>query len=125
MNALDKKILEEHNTPEHIVFGSMNSKYCVLVALAIYLEYVLEFTRANNSKFLFCVSEEIPGNVKKLVSHLFYKVTKSPEWAEFVANSGGGVFDHNIGTHSIRKLETTRARLMGKSQDDVDQRQWW
>ena len=107
------------------MLGSMNSEYCVLVALAIYLEYVLEFTHANNSQFLFCPSEETPVNVKQLVSHLFYKVTKSPEWAEFVANSGGGVFYHNIGMNLIRKLEKTLARLMVKSQDDVDQRGWW
>jgi hypothetical protein len=56
-----KNCMEEQDAPEQIILGANDSGLCLVVGLAIYLQYSLEFTNTNISKFLFCNSDESPN----------------------------------------------------------------
>jgi hypothetical protein len=90
-----KNCLEERDAPEQIVLGSSDPDFCVLIALAIYIQYSLEFTNAAHSNYLFCDTEETPDNVKKQMQDtLRRRVLQSDEWK--VAEERLGA-DRNIG----------------------------
>jgi hypothetical protein len=59
-----KNCLEERDAPDQFLLGAMDSDFCVLIALGIYFQYVLEFTNAVHSDYFFCNSEETPDSVK-------------------------------------------------------------
>jgi hypothetical protein len=60
-----KNCHEEQDCPYQIIIGSIDACFCVLAALAIYLQYALEYTNAANSSYLFCDSDEAPSSVKR------------------------------------------------------------
>jgi hypothetical protein len=66
-----KNCLDERQAPSLIVLGAMDSDFCVLIALGIYLQHILEFMNASRSALLFCDTNETPDNVKKQVSNIF------------------------------------------------------
>jgi hypothetical protein len=123
-----KNCIDERSAPSQIILGAMDSNFCVLVGLGIYLQYVLEFTNAVRSTYLFCNTDETPDTVKKQVSNvLMQRVVKSNDWVQYQrqVERDGGVPAGKIGTHSLRKMGSTLARLMGRSQDEVDVRGRW
>ena len=123
-----KNCLEERDAPEQIVLGSMDKDVCVLVALGIFLSYSYEFTNAFNSEFLFCDSEEEPGTVNAQAGWVLHnKVISHDDWKQHQKQQHdiAGATKGFIGTHSFRKLATTLARLMGCSQDEVENRGRW
>lgn len=48
-----KNVMEECDAPDQILFGTMDPKYCILLALAIYLEAWLEAGLGIDSPYLF------------------------------------------------------------------------
>ena len=68
-----KNFMEERDAPDQIKLDARDSDFCILVALGIYLQYVLEFTNAVNSESLFCDTEEIPLTAKEQISTLLRK----------------------------------------------------
>jgi hypothetical protein len=120
-----KNCLEERDAPDQIILGAMDSDFCLIVALAVYLQYVYELTNAAQSEFLFCNTEEDPLSVKKQVSDLLMKkVMTSEDWKQH-QNADNIQGTNNCGTHSLRKLAATMARLAGRGQDEVDCRGRW
>jgi hypothetical protein len=122
-----KNCLEERDAPEQIILGAMDSDFCLIAALAIYLQYAYEFTNAANSEYLFCDTDETPVTVKTQISGLLTRrVLKSDDWLEYQHNAGNNDdATNNCDTHSYRKLDCTMARLAGRVQDEVDCRGRW
>jgi hypothetical protein len=124
-----KNCLEERDAPEQIILGSMDHDFCVIAALAVYLQHSLEFGNGDNTDFLFCDNEEDPDQVKRQVSNiLLNKILKSPEWKEMqetMEGENGAGRSGFCGTHSMRKLASTMARVLGRTQDEVDARGRW
>ena len=52
-----KNVLEEHKRPDQIINGHMNPNYCVLLGLALHLEYAEMFRIENNSPLLFRITK--------------------------------------------------------------------
>lgn len=95
--------MEERDAPDQIILGANDSDFCVVVALGIYLQYVLEFTNAANSEYLFCDTKENPLSVKQQISGLLRKkVIGSTEWKDLQEQSNGRNYvTEKCGTHSL------------------------
>ena len=105
-----KNVLEERESPDQIIFGSMDWTYCVLLSLAIHLEHA-DLERDEDRR--------IPmfGVKKERMRLLFGEITSAENFEK--------VLPGPIGTHSIQKLLATYARRNGCSKDDVDARGRW
>ena len=66
-----KNIVEERQTPQQILLGAMDEDFCVLCALGIYLQFVLEFHDGQNWEQLFCAPDETPERVKSSIGKIF------------------------------------------------------
>jgi hypothetical protein len=64
---------EERDAPDQIFLGATDSDFCLIVGLAVYLQYVYELINTAQAEFLFCNTEENPMSVKKQVSGLLTK----------------------------------------------------
>ena len=122
-----KNVLEERDCPDQILFGSMDVDYCVLLALALYLEGWMSRGSGAESQLLFSDEVEAEGgrqNVGRLKDRysniLTNTVFTNPD---FVASSQGDV--SNPGTHSIRKYSATFARTNGCTEDEIEVRGRW
>jgi hypothetical protein len=103
----------------------MDFDFCLIVGVAVYLQYVNELTNAAQSEFLFCNTDEDPISVKTEVSDLLMKkVMTTDEWQQHqnTENING---TNNCGTQSLRKMAATMERLAGRGQDEVDYRGRW
>ena len=105
-----KNVLEERESPDQIIFGSMDWTYCVLVSLAIHLEHATLERDEDGSIPMF-------GVKKERMRDLFTEITNQESFQL--------VLPGPIGTHSIRKMPATYARRNGCSKDDVDARGRW
>jgi hypothetical protein len=124
-----KNCLEERDAPEQILLGSQDSDFCVLVALGIYIVHSLEYSNYIHSNLLFCDTDETVATVKTQVGMLLRtKVVKHAEFASLLNQNEGSSGDNKkqlVGSHSLRKLASTLARLMGRTQDEMDHRGRW
>ena len=110
-----KNVLDERDAPDQILIGAMDERYCILLALAEFLE-----TNEDPSSFLFGIDrEEDPKALKKKASDVLKFVVLTS--GEFQLTIPSGL----LGTHSVRKFASTRARRNGASRDDVDSRGRW
>ena len=123
-----KNVSEERDAPWQIVLGAMDTTYCVLTCLSLWLElharlnpnvllspYVFAFTNDNT----------VPGGGKKskeIASTAFTKVFRMDEFAGGVVN---GSIGGKLGSHSIRKFASTHVRRSGINKDDKDIRGRW
>ena len=106
-----KNVLKERKSPNQIILGSMDPNFCVLLGLALHLAHTSLTINQNSSPLL--------SNVPKLhIQALLDKIVNQEDFPLFNANSP-------IGTHSIRKLPATYARINGCSEDNVDARGRW
>jgi hypothetical protein len=120
-----KNCFEERDAPDQIILGAMDFNFCLIVGLAVYLQYVYELTNAAQSEFLLYNTEEDPISVKKQVSDLLIrKVLTRDKWKKHQNAEGKGNNNidgtNNCGTHLLRKLAATMARLAGRGQDEVE-----
>ena len=99
LNNWSKNVNEEWDTPNQILIGAMEPFYCVLLALAIWLEiYLGAAGQGGLTPYVFrfnddlCVSE---GGEKasKFVQKIFS--TEIFNWPQFITNKGP------LGNHSI------------------------
>lgn len=111
-----KNVREERESPDQIVLGAMDFRYCVLLALGMYLEVWHQARRGAQKPFLFGSSDN-PQRTKDYIYHTLSKLWDSPD---FVPMAEG-----KVGTHSFRKFPSTYARRNGASQDDVENRGRW
>ena len=116
-----KNVVEERDAPRQILFGSMDTLFCVLLTLAIFLEIFIDAGYAAASPYLFPFSEdiEIPSGATKAKSWiqriLRLEVFRLPAFC----------IGSLLGSHSLRKYARTRACNNGCSKDFVDIRGRW
>lgn len=60
-----KNCMEERDAPDQIILGALDSDFCVIVSLSVYMQYAFEFTTASESPFLFCDHTKNPDSVKR------------------------------------------------------------
>jgi hypothetical protein len=115
-----KNVHEQRGTPWQSLLGSLETGFCVLVNLGLWLEVFLSTTAgAHLSPYVFSFSNDnnIPagGNKsKQKASNIFHGI--------FADDFFG---DGNLGSHSIRKFAATHCRNNGMSTDDVNVRGRW
>ena len=113
-----KNVSEERDAPDQILIGAMNTCYCIILALSTWLEFWIERGHIDHTAFAFGIhGQQDPILIKE----------KASEWMRAILND----YDFKVivegkrGTHSIRKMATTRARKSGCSKDDTDTRARW
>ena len=111
-----KNVMEERDAPDQILLGSMDSRYCILVALGIYLELWLEDGGGATNEFVFGHAANAK-TTKKYIADALAEVWKDPGFVRIVEGF--------LGSHSLRKYPATKARRSGCSKDDVDNRGRW
>jgi hypothetical protein len=111
-----KNVMEERESPDQILLASLDWQTCLFLSLATYLEACYENGIGIHHKYLFGVNNSARSNVT------FYSKALTACWKseDFVKRQSG-----LIGTHSLRKYATTRARECGGSKDEVDGRGRW
>jgi hypothetical protein len=113
-----KNVHDERDVGEQILLGSMNRDYCVLLALALFLEIWIESGEGMLGTLVFNVSDDDPKKSKESVANILFNDTwKDPDFRK--------IQEGPIGTHSMRKLPYTHARRCGCSRDDSDHRGRW
>jgi Transcriptional activator of glycolytic enzymes len=120
-----KNVSEERDAPWQIVLGSMDTAFCVLTSLALWMELNLRSNpNAILSPYVFSFSDDnsIPNGgqkSKETAQLMFGKIFKMEAFT-----GPDGVADH-LGSHSIRKFAATHTRRCGCSKDDKDIRGRW
>jgi hypothetical protein len=121
-----KNVGDERDAPWQIVMGSMDTTYCVLVSMAIWMEINMRANaNAANSPYLFSFSDDVAvpsGGLKaKCIAQTIFgqKVFKMEQFCN-TADSGS-----LLGSHSIRKYAATHARKCGCNKDEKDIRGRW
>lgn len=124
-----KNVHEERDCPKQILLGAMNTKYCVLLALSIFLEKWLRDGEGRTSQWLFVNgtsnsddtqrAQNKEANAGKLAFGKYLKAVMQKEAFQRDPKKG------NLGTHSIKKLGCTYARRCGCPKDFVDYRARW
>ena len=115
-----KNCNEERDAPWQIVLGSIESSFCVLISLALWLVSAFEFlAHAKLTPYLFgfssdCRFPEGGKSGKDLIRKFISLAIKGLEDLKGL-----------IGAHSVRKFAATRVRRCGASKDDTDLRGRW
>jgi len=127
-----KNVRDERDCPFQIVLGAMNSAFCMLLSLAIYLEIRFS-TFGYDSKFLFTEDysadlpdAEVADDPAPLAACAAYSKKVNAivfQCGRFIALAA--ITAGKIGMHSIRKCASTFAKRKGAQQDDVDVRGRW
>jgi hypothetical protein len=121
-----KNVSEERDAPWQIVIGAMDTAFCVLTSLALWME--LNFRSNPNallSPYIFSFSDDndIPTGgqkAKETTQTMFNKIFKMEAF-----NGPDGTTGDHLGSHSIRKFAATHTRRCGCNKDDKDIRGRW
>jgi hypothetical protein len=112
-----KNVMDERDAPDQVLLGAFDHRYCVLIGLALWLEYHCMLNPEEN-EFIFGIGGLTdPKSIKRKASDHLKKTFQSHEFN--VVDEG------KKGTHSMRKFATTQARGNGCSKDDTDCRARW
>ena len=120
-----KNVSEERDAPNKIIFGAMDTRYCVLLALAMHLEVWFASPEGSTpvNDFIFGIGGEDkdkgPARTKTTIYNCLRNYVFKHE--DFRHDEVAGP----LGTHSFRKLPASLARKKGCSRDDVDSRGRW
>jgi hypothetical protein len=114
-------VREESDAPWQILLGSREPHFCVLIGLAIWLEYYLGGT-VDHSPYVFDFSGDDTerGGIKTTAfvnNTLSQDIYENPD---FVKEKAGP-----IGAYSIRKFAATRSLRSGATKDERDYRGRW
>ena len=113
-----KNVNEERDAPDQILLGAMNPKFCVLLGFSTWFEFWIGHGHGNDTEFSFgihgCTN---PTLIKTKATNVLKGILDDDE---FVC-----ILEGKRGTHSIRKLATTRARKSGCTKDETDHRARW
>ena len=127
-----KNVKDGHACPDQILLGSMETYFCALLNLALFMEEAAARGRASAGReeaFLFTTDQSKdakgkplgPGRCNKSFQNICRKIFKKcQEMVDLVASIGG-----SLGSHSIRKFASTFARRLGKLPGDVEFRGRW
>jgi hypothetical protein len=120
-----KNVLEERDCPDQILLGSMDSGFCILLALSIYLESWFTCNKGLQSVFLFSDdnNEELaPKRTKSsYAASLRTNVFSNPMFLSKTGRNGS----EDLGSHSLRKFPATWASRNGCNADEIDVRGRW
>ena len=111
-----KNIAEEQEAPMQMLIGLMESRVCVLIALASYLEAYFELLTMASSRETFIFGSGLDGD--RFARAVIGKIIGL---AAFPLSADGG----NLGTHSIQKGAATYALQNGVVKDHVNLRGRW
>jgi hypothetical protein len=117
-----KAVLDDHNCPDQIFLGSLDTDFCLLVALAIYLEEWVE-NGGLQCSLLFSDSHDNNKTASNKIKTNYgnNKNTMVFSSAEFQKNSETGK-STDLGSHSLQKLVLNWARVNGCTLDDIETR---
>jgi hypothetical protein len=117
-----KNVMVDRDAPFQAVVASKDPKYCVHLALAMWLEvYTENNPTALLTPYLFGFSDDtsVPDGgdkAKAMVQQVFNSsIFNRPEFYE----------TGNLGSHSVRKYASTHSRKCGASKDEKDMRGRW
>jgi hypothetical protein len=109
-----KNVHEERDAPAQIIFAANDPKFCIHMALAIFLEHSL----MNGTTPEEMTDQDLLFNVSKF--------TTAQQFKSFVSAAGFPLAnDEPICTHSIRKFAASWAINNGCNRDEVDNRGRW
>ena len=108
--------------------GAYNSNYCVLLSLALWIEKWIKDGKGAASQWLFCDGTTDSDNI--LEEQEQEAKNGKDSYGKYLATVlRNACFEKDgpghVGTHSIKKYGTTRARRAGAPKDDVDYRARW
>jgi Transcriptional activator of glycolytic enzymes len=120
-----KNVLEERDCPEQILIGANDTDFCVLLALACYLETRFSSeceAGSDDARFLFgeYEDEDEPIRTNERYRNTLKKVWLEPEFQQLLALIRGAT-----GSHSLRKFASTWPAEHGVSQQDIEIRGRW
>ena len=109
-----KNVMEERDAPDQILLGSMDEHHCVLLGLVAFLEYSIATGDGADIDLLFSVRGiDDPAHLNALASNFLRdEIFNNLEFVRVLVGL--------LGSHSIRKYSSTRARRNGRSKDDCD-----
>eukprot|EP00957_Ditylum_brightwellii_P184204 14030648-Ditylum_brightwellii.AAC.2 len=114
-----KNIKGEQDVPDQIILGAMDTHYCVLLALSVYLEEWIEEGDGQLMDYLFCYEWQTPEALNRSAyQSLKMKVIDSKE---FICMRQDGC----IGAHSFKKSGTTYPCCCSCFKEDADARTRW
>ena len=103
-------MLEERESADQIILGSMDWKYCLMVCLGRYLEHALLTRDEDGCSSMFRVKKELMWTFMNEIT---------------IDENYSLVLPGPISIHSIRKLPATYGRRNSCTKDDVDARGRW
>jgi hypothetical protein len=118
--------MDERGCPPQILLGTCDPDFCVLLHLALHVEYWIESGNAcasRDSAFLFTNDanpETGPASANRWYQDTLRKIYECAAFLVVMAQVGG-----KLGIHSLRKFAATFARAMGQHCEDVDVRGRW
>jgi len=115
-----KNCNEERDAPWQIILGSVDSSFCVLISLALWLVSSFHYlAHAKLTPYLFGFSSDcrFPQGGKSGKDLIRKHIA--------LAIKGLEALKGLIGAHSVRKFAATRVRKCGASKDDQDLRGRW
>jgi hypothetical protein len=117
-----KNVMEERDCPPQILIGANDIQYCVLLALAVYLESWFRTGAGAHSKYLYTDARDgdAPSRLNKKYRANVNEVFAHTEMTQLSQRFGG-----KIGTHSNRKYPTTYCREKGCILDEAEVRGRW
>jgi hypothetical protein len=112
--------MEEHACPDQLVIGAANTDFCILLALACYLESRL--TTNRNDRYLFGDRDDEfePDHANKRYCRTLRQCWSDPEFLELMAKVKG-----SLGSHSNHKFPVTWCAENGSSDPEVEIRGRW
>ena len=109
---------------DQILFGAANINYCVLGALAAWLEYSISQGWFDSSDYLFALDGLINHEkIKCRASRTLCEVLKDPDFENVLTdnqNTARSIDQKKTGTHSNRKYSTTKAKQCGCTYEEID-----
>ena len=120
-----KNVYVEADAPWQIIIGPLDPAFCVLIGLAVWLEFYLSDQQPGTEEltpYIFTFSNDfsVPKGGKKSKKVIQRKLRALYNGDEFVKEKDG-----LVGSHSVRKFAFTRARRSGAHKDDADYRARW
>jgi hypothetical protein len=126
-----KNVRDQRNCPDQLMLASLDYKSCILVALAVWLEYFLQ----HNPEATYMMTDATPpvnANKKEhkkftsAISKTYRNRLQSVVFknAEFKAIYKGND-KRNLGLHSKRKMASTQAKRRGSPAESVGHRGRW
>ena len=105
-----KNVLEERQCPPQILLGAMDTDFCCLMNLGLYLEEFLGHFPDATYLFTEAVGDNAPKNLKQTYRNRLERVVwKHQEFKELAEEDD----TEGIGTHSYRKFPSNYARGCG------------